>query len=63
VVETKKRKVVNRLKADGGIIIAGGEHDKYEHPELPGMLIVIPRHTELSAGVARSIAKQAGWIK
>jgi len=62
VTETNTRKVTNRLKADGWVSVEGGEHDKYEHPDRPEMLIVVPRHKELSPGVARSIAKRAGWI-
>jgi len=63
MIETSSRKVTNRLKADGWISIGGGKHDKFEHPEWPGILIILPRHKVLSPGVARSIAKQAGWIK
>jgi predicted RNA binding protein YcfA (HicA-like mRNA interferase family) len=63
VIETNKRKIVSRLKADGWIMIEGGKHDKFENPDLPGSLMVIPRHKEITPGVARSIAKQAGWIK
>jgi predicted RNA binding protein YcfA (HicA-like mRNA interferase family) len=62
VTETSRRKVTDRLMADGWINVGGGKHDKYEHPDRPGMLIVVPRHKELSPGVARSIAKQAGWV-
>jgi predicted RNA binding protein YcfA (HicA-like mRNA interferase family) len=42
--------------------VGGGRHDKFEHPARPGVLIVVPRHREVSPGVARSIAKTAGWI-
>ncbi len=62
MTETSRRKVTDRLMADGWINVGGGKHDKYEHPDRPGMLIVVPRHKELSPGVARSIAKQAGWV-
>jgi predicted RNA binding protein YcfA (HicA-like mRNA interferase family) len=62
VTETSRRKVTDRLMADGWINVGGGKHDKNEHPDRPGMLIVVPRHKELSPGVARSIAKQAGWV-
>ncbi len=61
MTETNTRKVTDRLKAEGWVNIGGGKHDKYEHPDRPETLIV-PRHKELSPGVARSIAKQAGWI-
>jgi len=48
-------------QADGWVNIGGGKHDKYEHPDRTDTVIV-PRHKEQSPGVARSIAKQAGWI-
>jgi predicted RNase H-like HicB family nuclease len=37
-----------------------GDHDVYKHPTRPGRIIV-PRHHTLSSGVARAIAKAAGW--
>jgi predicted RNA binding protein YcfA (HicA-like mRNA interferase family) len=61
VVETNTRKVIDRLKADGWVSLGGAKHDKYEHPGRTDTMIV-PRHKELSPGVARSIAKLAGWI-
>ena len=59
--ETNTRKIVARLEQDGWVNQGGGSHDLYKHPEKPGR-IVVPRHRELSLGVARSIAKVAGWI-
>ena len=59
--ETNTRKVVARLKRDGWFIAHRGRHDIYEHAEKPGG-IQVPRHRELSSGVARSIARSAGWI-
>ncbi len=61
VIETNTRKIVTHLKADGWVEIAGSKHDKFEHPDRSEAMIV-PRHKELSPGVARSIAKLAGWI-
>jgi predicted RNA binding protein YcfA (HicA-like mRNA interferase family) len=61
-VETNTRKIVARLERDGWVNAGGGRHDKYEHPGQPGVLIVVPRHRELSPGVARSIARLAGWM-
>ncbi len=34
-------------------------HDIYRHPEKG--FVQVPRHRKLSAGVAGSIAKKAGW--
>ena len=61
-IETNTRKVIARLKLDGWIEIGGSKHDKYEHADQPDVLIIVPRHKQLSPGVARSIARLAGWI-
>jgi predicted RNA binding protein YcfA (HicA-like mRNA interferase family) len=58
--ETNRTKVAARLKRDGWIERHGGDHDVYKHPNRPGRIIV-PRHRELSLGVARAIAQEAGW--
>jgi predicted RNA binding protein YcfA (HicA-like mRNA interferase family) len=60
-IETNTRKIDSRLKADGWVLVGGGSHDKYEHPARTET-VVVPRHREVSPGVARSIAKMAGWI-
>jgi hypothetical protein len=52
----------DRLKVEGWTNIGGGRHDRFIHRERPEMMIVVPRHRELSPGVARSIAKAAGWL-
>ncbi|RUX26258.1 type II toxin-antitoxin system HicA family toxin [Mesorhizobium sp. M7A.F.Ca.US.011.01.1.1] len=51
-----------RLLRDGWESVGGGKHDKYEHPDRPEVMIIVPRHREQSPGVARSIARLAGWI-
>ena len=61
-METNTRKVILRLGRDGWVKVRGGSHDKFVHQEKPG-LIIVPRHRELSPGVARAIAKQAGWLE
>jgi predicted RNA binding protein YcfA (HicA-like mRNA interferase family) len=58
--ETNRQRVVARLAREGWIERHGGEHDVFKHPTKPGRLVV-PRHRTLSPGVARVIAKQAGW--
>ncbi len=60
-VETNRRNIVQRLQEDGWINRGGGKHDLFEHPSRPGAIIV-PRQREISPGVARAIAKAAGWI-
>ncbi|HET6234342.1 MAG TPA: type II toxin-antitoxin system HicA family toxin [Acetobacteraceae bacterium] len=61
-VETNTRKIVARLTAEGWVDIDGSKHDKFEHANRSDMLIIVPRHKQLSPGVARSIAKLAGRI-
>ncbi|GLS21822.1 hypothetical protein GCM10007874_48390 [Labrys miyagiensis] len=57
--ETNRNKIVKRLEAEGWVNVGGGEHDKFVEPGFSS--IMVPRHRELSPGVARSIAKAAGW--
>lgn len=61
-VETARAKVLARLKAEGWEIARNGaNHDVLRHCKKPGV-IVLPRHRVLSPGVARCVAKAAGWI-
>ena len=60
-METSRSKIVSRLAREGWINRGGGSHDIYTHPARPGIIISVPRHRTLSPGVARAIAKQAGW--
>lgn len=57
--ETNRRKIVDRLEAEGWTNHGGGNHDLYRHPTLGA--VAVPRHREISPGVARDIAKRAGW--
>lgn len=61
IPETNTRKITQRLEREGWFRKEGGEHAIYKHPAVPGVRIVVPRHRELSPGVARAIAKLAGW--
>ena len=59
-METSTAKIIKRLKQDGWWLERNGkEHDIYRHSEKGE--VQVPRHRNLSAGVARSIAKKAGW--
>jgi len=60
-IETNTRKIIARLQREGWVNVGGGSHDKFEHPKF-AYPIIVPRHRELSPGVARSIAKAAGWL-
>ena len=59
-IETNTRKIVARLERDGWVNTGGGRHDVFRHPQKPGR-IVVARHREQTPGVARRIAKVAGW--
>ena len=61
VVENNRRKIVARLARDGWVARQDGGHDVFKHAYKPGRIIV-PRHQDISLGVSRAIAKQAGWI-
>jgi predicted RNA binding protein YcfA (HicA-like mRNA interferase family) len=60
-METNRAKVVARLEREGWINRGGGSHDVYTNAARPGVIISVPRHRTLSPGVARKIAKLAGW--
>lgn len=60
-IETNTRKIVHRLEADGWISHGGNKHEKFAHTQRTERVIV-PRHRTQSIGVARVIAKTAGWI-
>ena len=60
-METNRKKIVMRLEREGWMLRHGGKHDIYQHPKFPDRAIAVPRHRELSRGVARKIATDAGW--
>ena len=60
-LETGRSKIVSRLLREGWDLARhGGGHAVYRHPRKG--VVVVPRHRELSPGVARTIAKAAGWL-
>jgi predicted RNA binding protein YcfA (HicA-like mRNA interferase family) len=59
-VEASRARIVKRLEQEGWTLIRhGGEHDVYRRGQA---VVTVPRHRMLSPGVARSIAKAAGWL-
>ena len=60
--ETDTRKIRARLQREGWLDTGGAKHDVFKHPQKSGH-VVVPRHRKQSLGVARSIAKAAGWIQ
>jgi predicted RNA binding protein YcfA (HicA-like mRNA interferase family) len=59
-IETNRAKIVKRLESEGWTLARNGaEHDIYRRGQF---VIAVPRHRELSPGVARNIAKTAGWF-
>jgi hypothetical protein len=61
-IETETRRIVARLRKEGWVDVGGAKHDKSEHPDRPEVLMIVPNHKQQTLGVARSIAKLAGWI-
>lgn len=61
-MESNRKKIIARLEREGWELKGGKGHDKYRHPRKPG-IIIVPRHRELSFGVARDIAETAGWLE
>ena len=59
--ETNTSKIVARLLREGWEDVGGAKHGEFRKAGLG--VIMVPRHREQSAGVARSIAKLAGWAK
>jgi predicted RNA binding protein YcfA (HicA-like mRNA interferase family) len=47
-LETNTRQVVRRLEREGWVNVGGGKHDKFEHADKPRVMIMVPRHRELS---------------
>jgi len=61
-LEFNRKQVAARLEREGWTCRHGGGHDIYKHAAKRGR-IVLPRHKVLSPGVARAVAKQAGWLE
>ena len=60
-METNTRKIERRLKREGWYLVRhGSNHDIYGHLDRYEE-IKLPRHREATIGVARQIAKIAGW--
>ena len=60
-METNTRKIRQQLERDGWYLARrGSNHDLYWHATITEQ-IQLPRHRLVSPGVARSIAKIAGW--
>jgi predicted RNA binding protein YcfA (HicA-like mRNA interferase family) len=57
--EDSRRKIVARLLGEGWQSVGGGEHENFIKQGY--RMIQVPRHRTVSQGVARSIAKAAGW--
>lgn len=60
--ETNTRKITARLLREGWVKAHGGRHDKFDHEIHPDAILIVPRHREVSPGVARDIARKAGWM-
>jgi mRNA interferase HicA len=55
----KRVDLIRQITALGAVFFEeGGEHTKYRNPRT-GVILAIPRHREISPGVARKILKLA----
>ncbi len=62
-MQTKTEQIRRLLEKDGWYLACHGSgHDIYRHPGIRG-IITLPRHRTVSHGVARSIARKAGWLE
>ena len=60
-IETNRQRIKRRLEREGWEFVRhGSNHDIYKHPIIKDV-IPLPRHRTLSPGLARAIAKKAGW--
>lgn len=59
-LELNRTKIEARLLREGWAKVGGTKHDKFKKDGNP-IAIIVPRHKTLSPGVAKSIAKAAGW--
>ena len=62
MIETSRKAITRQLLGDGWTSEGGAKHEKFAHPAKPGLKIMVPRHKALSPGVARNIARAAGWL-
>ena len=60
MLEVDRARIVRRLLKEGWTNEGGRKHDLFTHPDFE-FPVVVPRHRTLSPGVARSIARAAGW--
>ena len=60
--EINTRKITARLIREGWVKAPGSKHDKFDHANHPEKTLIVPRHREVSPGVARDIAKKVGWV-
>jgi predicted RNA binding protein YcfA (HicA-like mRNA interferase family) len=60
-VERDSKKIMKRLKKEGWTVArVSGSHHIMKHPD-HAFLITVPHPKELKEGMAKAIAKQAGW--
>lgn len=61
VVERNSRRIIQRLESEGWELVSvSGSHHKFRNA---GNTIIVPHpKKDLKQGLARAIAKQAGWV-
>ena len=62
-VETNSREIVRRLKREGWVEVGvNGSHHKFRQTSSGAIVIVPHPKKDLPLGLARAIAKDAGWL-
>jgi len=61
-VETQTHRIIAKLVREGWVKVGADGATSLSALIGPGEVIVVPRHREISSGVAREIAKSAGWL-
>lgn len=62
-VERNSKKILQRLKADGWVVVSiEGSHHKLKNKKFNYPIILVHPKKDLPNGTARKIHKAAGWI-
>ncbi len=62
-MQLRTNEIIKRLEQEGWYLARHGRnHDIYKHPNFIES-ISVPRHRTVSPGVARKIARTAGWTE
>jgi predicted RNA binding protein YcfA (HicA-like mRNA interferase family) len=62
-IERNSRKILQRLKAEGWVVVSiEGSHHKLKHKDFTYPIVLVHPKKDLPMGTARQIHKAAGWM-